>query len=378
MSPLVVSNFMINRIIVLFLAMVFISQNAICQGMKCLSFDDAVAYMNNPASSKEDRAIAYYSLARLGASGNGQALNELGVYCATGNMPEVPKNCKEAIGFFTRAWDAGCAKAAHNLSLIYLQGDCVPADTVKSHEWTKKGAQAGDVVAMHNLGMIYLEPKYSHEIDSVSALGWFRKSAEAGYGDSMWQLSRFYFNKGNGEEAHHWLKQGAYHGQMQCLHGLGLMYKNGSYGQPVDKINAAVYFKKCADLYGFVDSEMEYAKICQENKNFNEAAKYFLAASEHGNIYSMVMIADYYVAGTGGLPKDAQMAFKYYELGAKTNPTDDMERVWSMYSMARVGLCYYLGKGVAEDKQQGRNILYWLADQDFPTAKEYIQNLNIR
>lgn len=369
---------MIRRIVVFLFGPVLMSQAAFCQEMKCLSFDKAVSIMNDHASAQEDRAIAFYSLARLGASGNGQALNELGVYCATGNMPEEPKDCKKAIDFFTRAWNVGFAKAAHNLSIIYVQGDCFPADTTKAHEWNLKGANAGDEVAMHNLGVMYLYPNYSHEIDSISALGWLRKAADTGYGDSMWELARFYHNKGNGEEARYWLQQGAKIDNKQCLHGLGLMHKNGSYGQPIDKGNAAIYFKKCADLYGFVDSQMEYGNICDGKGNYNEAAKYFLAAAEQGNIFSMMKIADYHVAGFGGFPKDEHMAYVYYEKGMNTSPTCFEEKYYSLYCMARVGLCHYLGKGVVEDKQQGRNILYWLADQDFPTAKEYIQKLNIR
>ncbi len=378
-SPAVIINYMSGKITVLFSFIALSLQLAIGQDSNSYSFNDAVSYMNDTSSTPDERAKAYSSLTRLGAKGDGQALNELGVLCATGNMPECPKDCKKAIDFFTRAWNAGFAKAAHNLSIIYLQGDCVPADTIKFNEWTMKGAEAGDEVAMHNLGCLYANPKYSHEVDSISALGWFRKAAESGYGDSMWELSRFYHNKGNGEEARYWLQQGANLDHMQCLHGLGLMHKNGSYGQPVDLDSAAVYFKKCADMYGFADSQMEYGVICDEKyANFNEAAKYFIAASEQGNVYSIVMIGNYCVAGKGGFPKDESQAFKYYKLGTETRPTCIADRIWSMYCMARVGLAYYLGKGVPQNKQEGRDILYWLAEQDFPTAKEYIQKLNIR
>lgn len=367
-----------RKIAILFSVFALVTQFAGGQDLKCISFDEAIAFMNNMSSTQEERATAFYSLSRLGAWGDGKALNELGIYYATGNMPECPKDCKKAIDFFTRAWTAGYIKSAHNLSIIYEQGDCAPADKLKAHEWNLKGAKAGDEVAMHNLGIFFLEPQYNHEVDSISALGWFRKVAEAGYGDSMWQLSRFYHNKGNGEEARYWLQQGAQINQMQCLHGMGLMHKNGSYEQPIDKSSAAVYFKKSADKYGFVDSQMEYGIICDENRNYNEAAKYFLSASEQGNIFSMVMIADYYVAGKGGFQKDDSQAFKYYKLGTETSPTCSEDRTWAMYCMARIGLCYYLGKGIMQDMQYGRNILYWLAEQDFPTAKEYIQKLNIR
>lgn len=341
-------------------------------------FNDAIQQMSHEGATEADITTGADVLRNLAAKGYGKALNEIGAFHANGTISAFPKDCGKAMEFFLKAWDAKELQAAQNIAVLYRMGDCFEPDTLKALEWTKKGAEAGFVGSMLDLGLYYLEPKYGQEIDSISALGWFRKAAELGNGPAMWQLSRFYHNKANAEEARYWLKKGCEVNDIYCLHGYGLCLKNGSDGIAQDVDLAAHYFKKAADMYGFEESQMEYANYCDTKGDYASAADYYHSAAEQGNILSIVHIADYHIAGKGGLIKDDKMAFEWYERGFNSHPRNGEEFAYGLYCYARMGLCYYLGKGVAQDTQKGRDILYQLAGQDFPTAIDYIRNLNIR
>lgn len=334
--------------------------------------------MSREGATDADRAEGVAVIMNLAAKGYGQALNELGSFYGTGNIPEIPKDCAKALDYFTRAWDAKELQAAQNIAVLYRTGDCFEPNPTKAYEWTRKGAEAGHVPSMHDLGLYYLEPINGVPTDSISALGWFRRSAELGYGDSMWQLSRFYYNKGNSEESRYWLKKGAEAENMYCMHGYGLYLKNGYHGVQQDPVEAARYFKKTADMYNLEDSQMEYANLCDKTGDYDSAAFYYLMAANQGNIWSMCMLADYHIAGKGGCAKDYKAAFSWYETGYNSCPRNGEEKAWHIYCITRLGLCYYLGKGVEMDRKKGRDILYQEAESGNPVAIEYIKNLNIQ
>ncbi len=332
-----------------------------------LTFDVAIGMLEDETTTEKDRKTAITKIQDLANSGFGVALNEIGAYYAQGiNGFEV--NCTKAIEYFTKAWNAKEIRAAQNLAVLYRNGSCMKPDSVKAMEWCRKGAEAGYKESMHDLGLFYLEPRYNQEIDSISALGWFRKAAEAGYGPSMYQLARFYYWKRNNEEFRYWIKKGADAEDMDCMHGYGLSLVSGTNGFPKDENEAAQIFKKNADLFGFEDSALELAKIYNNQKREQEALHYYEMAASQGNIEAMYQLALYHGTGKAGLKIDNDKAFmilkQAYSSPARYKSENDirLECGWNMALLNIHGACNRL------NSDQVNDLLLELAEQGHPGA----------
>lgn len=339
------------------------------------AFNNAVDILENTSATDDERSKAVTRIMSLAAKGYGKALNEIGAFYGTGRLSEFPKNCDKAIEYFEKAWNAKEIQAAQNLAIIYRNGDCFAPDFTKAYEWTKKGADAGHVGSMFDLGLYYLEPNYGAEIDSISAIGWFRRAAELGHGDAMWQLSRYYHQKGNDEEARYWLKQGVDKESANCVHGMGLSYKDGINGMPQDDAVALTYFIKGADEYGMDESAYEAGELLLKIGQKERARKYFNIAAEHNHVPSVLSLGESYI----GI--DDRRVVETYDKLVNKIPVKDVpeEHRWILgWSFYKLALCYYLGKGVAQDKKKGAEMLYYLAEEKgLPMAIDAIRKLNI-
>jgi TPR repeat protein len=78
------------------------------------------------------------------------------------------------------------------------------------------------------------------------------------------------------------------------------------------------------------------------------ALEYYRKAAKINNLFAIQMIGNYYATGRGGLGVNSAEAFKYYLRAAELGDAD---------SQGLVGMHYYLGMGVQENKRQG---LRWL------------------
>lgn len=343
------------------------------------AFDAAIDKLTQEGATEQECQQAVATIQRLAAKGFGEALNEVGTYYAQGNKPGITQNYAKALQYFTRAWNAKETQAAKNIAILYYNGYGVPKDSVKAYEWTLKGANVGHLECMRDMGTYCLEPQLGMRVDSISALGWFRKAAEKGDGPSMWQLGRFYYNKGNPEEARFWIKKGAEIDNMQCLHGLGLLYKHGECGMEKNPSAAADYFRKCADMYGHLESEIEYADwLLKDANRGKDAIEYYTRAACKGSIYAMANLGDIY-AGCYDVPADEAKAYEWYTGTWESEIKSPPEYKAYLYACAKAALALYLGRGVKMDRAEGRRLLFDLADRrDSPDAKRYIQELNLR
>lgn len=339
------------------------------------AFDNAI---NQLKGDNVGREKAINTIKTLAGKGYGRALNEMGVFYATGDLSGFPQDGQKAKDFFTKAWNAKWTQAAQNLTALYLTGACCPPDTARAFEWAKKGAEAGNAVSMKDLGLFYLNPSYGMETDTVNAVGWFRKSADLECGSAMWELARFYHNKGNTQEERYWIKKGVDADDVNCLYGYGLLLWNGQNGIEEDKEAAAELFKRAADLYEFEFAAMKYADICDEKGDYATAIRYYELAADYGNLYSVVMIADYYYLGKMNTERRDSRAFNWYCRGAGMQPRTFEEQDMQEYCQSKVGLCYYLGRGVEMDRKKGSDILYQLAGRGNEEARKYIKDYNVR
>jgi TPR repeat protein len=141
----------------------------------------------------------------------------------------------------------------------------------------KTRAMQGDVSAMYEVGEIYSEGSDEVEEDPVEAASWYRKAAEKGHSDGQYRYGdALYYGRGVAEdekESARWLRlssrQGhsgakdsynarleegrfaylldsAEQGNADSQYRLGSLFYHGEQGHPVDKAQAASWFRKSA------------------------------------------------------------------------------------------------------------------------------------
>ena len=109
------------------------------------------------------------------------------------------------------------------MSSIFLESYhklfCLPFDDEFNFEHCEKGALAGDPSDMFQLGNEYYDSGiYS---DDKKAHYWWKKAAEAGHKDAMFNLACFYLREDTEnpriEEGIQWLKKSASLGQLKAI-----------------------------------------------------------------------------------------------------------------------------------------------------------------
>lgn len=104
----------------------------------------------------------------------------------------------------------------------------------KQSSW-KSRAESGDPKAMFEYGIRLNDYNERNK--------WMRKSAEAGYGEAIWDVATTYWNERDYANSALWYKKGADLGDGNCAISYGQALEKG-YGVPVDKALALSYYKK--------------------------------------------------------------------------------------------------------------------------------------
>jgi TPR repeat protein len=112
------------------------------------------------------------------------------------NAEGCEKNSKEALFWYTKSAESGCAYAQLMLGCIYENGIGVNRDPVQAHNWYSKEAEQpegyawsmfmgyaeeGNAKAQFILGCLYTQGRPGLETDSSLAFQWLQKSADQGY-----------------------------------------------------------------------------------------------------------------------------------------------------------------------------------------------------
>ncbi len=193
-------------------------------------YQEALSYLHNDSTRDERKAVAIFE--ELAAKGYEEAQYEVAVLYVTGGSEFIAQDCKRGAAMMKALADKGNVKASGDYAIMLREGVCVEADTLLSIKYEQFAADHGHLQSMHNIGVALLDGRCGMRPDTISAIGWFRRAAEKDYAPAQWQLSRYYHGSGNEEEARYWLKRGAENGDVYCLHGVGLSYKNGDDGIP--------------------------------------------------------------------------------------------------------------------------------------------------
>jgi TPR repeat protein len=122
-----------------------------------------------------DDALAAQWYAKSAAAGDEQGQSWLGSMYRDGRG--VVRNYKEAEKWFSLASEQGSAWARMNIGLLYTHGgDGLPQDYVKAIDLFRKAADGGDPDALYNLGWAY-EQGLGVPADRQRAIEWYSKAA---------------------------------------------------------------------------------------------------------------------------------------------------------------------------------------------------------
>lgn len=316
----------------------------------------AFDYFNEAA--EKGNAKAQYQLARC---------YDLGLGC--------DKNVAKSIEWVQKAVRQNYANAQYFIAWSYEYGDGVEKNPVKASELYKKSlkgmeklAEKGDLDAMCNLGTCYLNG-YSVEVDSLKALEWFNKAAEADYVRGYDRLGWYYFSLqpnpdyANAVENFSKAAEMNYASSQYCL---GFIYANG-YGVEKNEIKSFNLYKKAAEQ-GNVYAQSELGDFyfygsCVE-QNYGEAVKWYEKAAEQGNSRAQKDLGFCYEYGYG-IGQSYEEAVKWYELAAEQG---------EIVAQANLGYCYANGCGVNRSYNEA---VYWYklaAEQGLIRAQNWLGN----
>jgi TPR repeat protein len=215
----------------------------------------------------------------------------------------------------------------------------------------RKAAEAGHGDGMYNLGVAYAEGR-GVEKDEAEAVRWFRKAAEAGLSDGMYNLGVAYANGRGVEkdevEAVRWYRKAADAGISDGMADLGLMYANGT-GVAKDEAEAVRWYRKAAEAgnsTGMYNLGFMYEKGNGVAKDEAEAFRWYRKAAEAGNSDGIVNLGLMYENGNG-VAKDEAEAVRWYRKAAEAGNSTGMNNLGTMYEG---------GTGVTKDLTQA---MFW-------------------
>lgn len=206
---------------------------------------------------------------------------------------KLPLGChNKPMEWYKQEAEAGNAEVQIELANMYSRGDNVKKDSCKAFEWYSKAAQAGSIEAQKILGDCYADGD-GVEPDMQRAIEWYTKVAESGDKNVALKIAN-----------------------MHLLMSISMYEKAAEAGlEDAQKFLADYYFKTKA-----------YAKAGALYKKLNI----------NGHLNTMVGNC-YYELGC------YFQAIKYFISGAKERDVD---------ALVALGKCYYLGQGVAEDRNK--------------------------
>jgi len=171
---------------------------------------------------------------------------------------------KQAMGSFLIASNNDDNRAMLVVGIMYANGDGVERNQIKSNQWFKKAANAGNIHAYDKLGNFY-----ASKDDYKEAFIWFEKAANTGDSKAAYNLGYFYTGglgvKRDLGMALNWYGKAAFAGNVDAQLNLGFMYIGGQ-GTKVDYKKAAYWIKKAKDT-GDVKAKLLWEEFKLEKYN---------------------------------------------------------------------------------------------------------------
>ena len=312
-----------------------------------------------------------------------KSLYELAVRCWNGDGVEM--NLFAAVDLYQRAAEMGYAEAQYTYGMAYLKTlhEILPRAAAKAEgvKWLQKAAEQGHEKAQLALAKCYATGEGVKK-DEVEAFKIYRKAADAGSAEALYELHVFY-NLGWGggtvdkTKAAEALRKSAEMGYVEAQRSLGLHSQHAYNGQAIDLAEAVKWYRLAAaqgdssskaylehlkdvipllepakkgdveaqyKLAHYIADHDEIGNISDDSRS-DAIRKWLLKAAENGHLAAQVELAEsygYFENGNWWITRvnDFAEAAKWYRKAAEQG--DPM-------ALGMLGWLYATGRGVDKD-----------------------------
>ncbi|MBK8041317.1 MAG: SEL1-like repeat protein [Haliscomenobacter sp.] len=297
-----------------------------------------------------------------------EVIKESTDYIALGNAYYYLRNFEKALSYYLKAANENNPEAFSSLGEIYLLGNGVDQSFTEAEKWYRKAAELGHPSAQHNLGNICAFGAGAKQ-DYSKAFYWYKKAALQELAVSESAVGAMYLQgqgvEQNYSQAIYWLEKAAEKGIPRAMGNLGSMYNRGlgvrqdnakamkfyekaiQLGDPVAKYNLGTMFlngegvkkdlEKAVELFkdpaneGMAEAQYFLGEIFFKEKklgrrDYQEARKWYLMASENGFVYAQQRLGLIYEIGIG-VVRDTQQAIFWYSKAANQGDQHSKHRL---------------------------------------------------
>ena len=265
----------------------------------------------------------------------------------------VERDAAEAVRLYRRSAEIGCAEAALNLGVAWMNGDGVEANPIEGARWIRISAEAGDSRAAATLGELYWNGVGVEE-NKKEAARWFRKAAEAGDGDAAFRLGDLCAALGeSGEDgelrkdgepaALRWWRRGAELGNADATARLGFVYFEGLLGVEKDEAEGVRWFRRAVELGSRSAATNLGTALLQGvgvEADAAEGLRYLKLAVERGDATAANALGFLYSSGDLGVERDDAEAVRWFRAGVELGDVD---------AALTLAACFENGDGVERD-----------------------------
>ncbi|PHH64060.1 hypothetical protein CDD81_5053 [Ophiocordyceps australis] len=290
---------------------------------------------------------AHKILKKLANAQNQDAMFAMADGLGKGLFGHEPDN-KEAFTLYQSAAKMGHAAAAYRTAVCceigHEEGGGTRKDPLKAMQWYKRAATLGDPPAMYKVGMILLKGLLGQPKNPREAVGWLKRAAE----------------RADTENPH-------------ALHELGLLYESAQPNDAMirDERYALTLFLQAADLgYKFSQFRLgcafEYGLMgCPIDPR--QSIYWYSKAATQEEHQSELALSGWYLTGSEGVL--GQSDTEAYLWARKAAVAGLAKAEYAMGYFTEVGI------GVAANLEDAKRWYWRAAAQDFPKARERLEDL---
>ena len=205
-------------------------------------------------------------------------------------------------------------------------------------------AEAGDAESQLALGALCINGYENNAPDAEKGLEWINKAAAQNLSAAQQFLGYIYGEgrivKRDYEKAAYWRELAAKDGSANDKWTLGSAYLYGFF-MPKDQVKAVEWITAAADE-GHIDAINKLIEIytnfkSQEHIDYwkGELAKTELEEAKKGNVRAMAVVAEKFMSGKDGLPRNRPNAIYWYKTAADKKHPDAMMAMGKMYAKGR-------------------------------------------
>jgi len=286
----------------------------------------------------------------------------------------------------------------------YERRDKHPDEIPECVVWFRKAAEQGNADAMYNVRECYRNG-WGVEKDETLAQSWLCRAAEAGCARAQYEFGSWCAEHKSKQEALEWYRKSAEQGEMSAVYSIGYAYERGL-GVERDAREAVKWFRKAANMeYLRAQSALGgcYYRGDGIERNFEEAVKWYRAAALRGSSIGLHQLGYCYYEGLG-MEKDGREAIRWYLRATAQGNVSSMNNIGYMYkngigvekngpeavkwlklaidkgnNMAckTLGLCYLEGFGVEKNEKEGIRLLRKAVELGISSAEDELRKIGV-